>query len=413
MKYPIDRPLGIFRSLFDKSCDAILLFEGKTVVDCNAAGQRLLSCRNKEQILGATFAGLSPRKQPGGQLSSKKARDAVATTLQKTTHRFKWTLKKFSGRVFPAEVTMTAIPSKGRDLFYVVLRDITTWEKAEKASLRAKHEIEERVKERASDLAALNQHLLEEIRIRKEKATGKFKEELSHLSEHLERAREIERAHIAREVHDELGQSLSALKIDVICLGESLPENQGFLREQTKAMAEKIDSAIQAVRRICSELRPPILEHFGLPAAIEWYLEDFQKRAGIRCGTEIDSEISKIEKELATILFRIFQEAMTNILRHAGATTVKVVLKNEAHHLVLKVVDNGRGISKEEISSPRSFGIIGIRERVRFWGGQSAFVGIPNKGTTVTISIPLDRLKGSLEQAQRQPVSEGQERGTV
>jgi signal transduction histidine kinase len=413
MKYHIDRPSGIFRSLFDESCDAILLFEGNTVVDCNAAAERLLSCRDKEQILGTTFASLSPRKQPGGQFSSKKARDAIATALQKTTHRFTWTLKKFGGGVFSAEVTMTAIPSKGRDLFYVVLRDTTTWKKAEKASLRAKHEIEERVKERTSDLAALNQQLLEEIRIRKEKATEKFKEELSHLSEHLERAREIERTHIAREVHDELGQSLSALKIDVTCLGESLPESHGFLREQTKAMAEKIDGAIQAVRRICSELRPPILEHFGLPAAIEWYLEDFQKRASIRCMTEIDPEISKIEKELATILFRIFQEAMTNILRHAGATTVKVVLKNEAHHLVLKVVDNGRGISKEEISSPRSFGIIGIRERVRFWGGQSAFVGIPNKGTTVTISIPLDRLKGSLEQAQRQPVSEGQERGTV
>jgi PAS domain S-box-containing protein len=404
--------LSLFRSLFDQSCDAILLFEGNTVVDCNTAAQRLLSGRDKEQILGATFAGLSPRKQSGGHLSSKKARDAMATTLQKKTHRFKWTLKKFGGGVFPAEVTMTVIPSKGRNLFCVVVRDITAWKEAEKASLRIKHEIEDRVKERTSELAALNQQLLKEIQIRKEKATEKFKEELSHLSEHLQRAREIERTHIAREVHDELGQSLSALKIDVMCLGESLPESHGFLREQTKAMAEKIDGAIQTVRRICSELRPPILEHFGLPAAIEWHLEDFQKRTVIRCMTEIDPELPKIEKELATILFRIFQEAMTNILRHARATTVRVILKNEAHHLVLKVIDNGRGISKEEILSPRSFGIIGIRERVRFWGGQSAFVGIPNKGTTVTISIPLDRSKGSLEQADRQQVSEGQERGT-
>jgi signal transduction histidine kinase len=413
MRYRMDRPLGTFHSLFDQSCDAILLFEENTVVDCNGAAQHLLRCRDKEQILGATFAGLSPRKQPGGHLSSKKARIAIATTLQKTTHRFKWTLKKFGGGLFPAEVTMTAIPSKGRDLFYVVLRDRTAWKKAEKASLRAKHEIEDRVKERTSELAALNQHLLKEIQIRKEKAMGKFKEELSHLSEHLQRSREIERTHIAREVHDELGQSLSALKIDVMCLVESLPESHGFLRDQAKAMAEKIDGAIQAVRRICSELRPPILEHFGLPVAVEWHLEDFQKRSGIRCITEIDPEVSKIEKELATILFRIFQEAMTNILRHARATTIKVVLKNEAHHLVLKVMDNGRGISKEEISSPRSFGIIGIRERVRFWGGQSAFVGIPNKGTTMTISIPLDRSRSVLEEAQRQHISKGQRRGAV
>ncbi len=413
MKYGVDGPSGIFRSLFDKSCDAILLFEGDAVVDGNTAAQRLLGCRDKEQILGATFAGLSPQKQPGGHFSSRKARDALATTLQKTTHRFRWKLKKFDGRVFLAEVTMTAIPSKGKDLFCVVLRDMTAWKKAEKASLKAKHDIEERVEERTSELAALNQELIEELQIRKGKATEKFKEELSHLSEHLERAREVERTHIAREIHDELGQSLSALKIDVTCLGESLPESHGFLREQTRAMAEKIDGAIQTVRRICSELRPPILEHFGLPAAIEWHLEDFQKRTGICCTTEIDPEISKIEKELATILFRIFQEAMTNILRHAGATTVNVVLKNEAHHLVLQVIDNGRGVSKEEISSPRSFGIIGIRERVRFWGGQSAFVGIPNRGTTVTISIPLDQSKDSSEQARKRLIPEGQERGTV
>jgi len=412
MKYRIDRPSDVFRWLFDKSCDAMLLFEGNGVVDCNGAAEQLLSC-DKEQLLGATFADLSPRKQPGGRLSPKKARDAMTTALQKTTHRFTWTLKKFGGGVFPAEVTMTTVPSKGKDLLYVVLRDMRSWTRAETASLKAEHEIEERVEERTSDLTALNRQLLEEIQVRREMATDKFKEELSHLSEHLESAREIERTNIAREVHDELGQSLSALKIDVTCLGESLPESHGFLREQTKAMAEKIDGAIQAVRRICSELRPPILEHFGLPAAIEWYLEDFEKRAGIRCMAKIDPEISKIEKELATILFRIFQEAMTNILRHARATIVKVFLKKEGHHLVLKVVDNGQGISKEAISSPRSFGIIGIRERVRFWGGQSAFVGIPNKGTTVTISVPLGRSKSALEKAQRQRVSEGQERGTV
>ncbi len=233
------------------------------------------------------------------------------------------------------------------------------------------------------------ERLLKEVQLRREKALEESREELRNLSEHLQRVRERERTRIAREVHDELGQFLTALKIDLTCLGQGLNRGQGELLEQIQGMATKIDTAVHTVRKICSELRPSILEDFGLSAAIEWHVEDFQKRTGIRFVMRIDPAFPKVEKKLALVLFRIFQETVTNVLRHAEATTVKVSLKREADNVVLKVTDNGKGISKKELSSPGSLGIIGMRERVRFWNGQLLFRSGRKGGTTMTVSIPL------------------------
>ncbi len=233
------------------------------------------------------------------------------------------------------------------------------------------------------------ERLLKETQVRREKALEQSREELRNLSEHLQRVRERERTRIAREVHDELGQFLSVLKIDLTCLGQGLNKNQRDLIEQIQGMATKIDGAVHTVRKICSELRPSILDDFGLSAAIEWHAEDFEKRTGIRFVTRIDPTIPKVEKRLAYVIFRIFQETVTNVLRHAEATTVKVSLKREKDSVVLKVADNGRGISKKQLSSPGSLGIIGMKERVRFWNGQLMFRGVRNRGTTMIVSIPL------------------------
>ena len=228
-----------------------------------------------------------------------------------------------------------------------------------------------------------------EAQLRREKALEQSREELRNLSEHLQRVRERERTRIARQVHDELGQFLSVLKIDLTCLGQGLDADQGEVLDQIQGIANKIDTAVHTVRKICSELRPSILDDFGLPAAIEWHAEDFQKRTGVRFITRIDPAIPAVEKRLALVFFRIFQETVTNVLLHAKATTVKVSLRKDAGNLVLKVADNGKGISKKELSSPGSFGIIGMRERVRFWNGQLLFSSARNKGTSMTVSIPL------------------------
>jgi len=202
---------------------------------------------------------------------------------------------------------------------------------------------------------------------------------------------EKEREQISREVHDELGQHLSVMKIYASFIGQKAPNRLNSIKSQAESLERQIDGAIQAVRNICTRLRPSVLMHFGLSAAIEWYLEDFQKRTGLKSRSYIDVDIPVGETELSLVLFRIMQEAMTNILRHAQATEADIVLAVRGEDVVLTIRDNGKGITRDQLTKPQSFGIIGIRERVRFWGGTSTFEGEPARGTTVTISIPFKK----------------------
>lgn len=230
---------------------------------------------------------------------------------------------------------------------------------------------------------------LKEIELQRGRALERSREELRNLCEHLQRVREREQTRIAREVHDEVGQFLTALKIDLTCVSQDLVKNQGSLREQLEDMTKKIDDAVQSVRRICLELRPSILEDFGLPAAIEWHLEGLAKRTGIQFKARIEPAFPNVNKKLALVLFRIFQDAVTNTIRYAEASMVRVSLQNVEDNVVLKVRDNGKGISKKDLLSPGSIGIIGMRERVRFWNGNLAFYGRRDRGTTMIVSIPL------------------------
>lgn len=380
-----------FRTLFEHSSDAVLLFRDGHILDCNKAAERAFRAEDREQLLNCAVDQLSPTKQADGRLSSNCANELFSSALEKKSPHFEWWLKCFDGHIFPAEVAATKIQLQGQPVLYVILRDITAWKNSEQALLEARDRLEDRVNERTSKLRAVNRKLRQEIRRREsiESDLERSREELRLLSEHLQRAREEERQRIAREVHDELGQFLSALKIDVTCLGKATPTDSDELLRQTRNMEQLIDNAIHSVRHICSELRPSILDDFGLPAAIEWYLGDFQKRTGIRCSAAIDPDIPEEKKGLRLMLFRVFQEAMTNILRHAGATRVNADLKIESGTLTLRVKDNGKGITRSQMENPRSFGITGIRERVRFWGGHAHFEGAPNQGATMTVTIPL------------------------
>jgi signal transduction histidine kinase len=156
-------------------------------------------------------------------------------------------------------------------------------------------------------------------------------------------------------------------------------------------MSNLIDSTIYAVRRISSELRPGLLDDLGLRAAMEWQAKEFQDRTGITCEVAFNSILSISDQERATTVFRIFQETLTNVLRHAEATKVKVCMKENQNALLLTVRDNGIGITKEQISNTKSFGLIGMQERAHLWGGKIEINGIIDNGTTVTVSIPLDK----------------------
>jgi PAS domain S-box-containing protein len=215
-------------------------------------------------------------------------------------------------------------------------------------------------------------------------------EKLKELSRHLEAVREAERTNIAREVHDELGQALTALKMDASWLNKKLPRDKELLIEKTKTMTKTIGDIIQTVKKISSRLRPSVLDHFGLAAAIEQEAIELKERTGIDCKVTVEPEDISLDKECSTAIFRIFQEALTNVTRHAKATTVKVSLKLDSDSVSLTVNDNGKGITEEQLSKPESFGLLGIQERVDSLRGKVKISGTPGKGTRVKVVIPLN-----------------------
>ena len=212
--------------------------------------------------------------------------------------------------------------------------------------------------------------------------------QLRTLSVYLQHVREEEQIRIAREVHDELGQSLTGLKLQLTWLASRLPAQSKGLHEKTRAMAANIDETIHAIRRIATELRPGVLDTAGLLAALEWQANQFQGQTGIVCEVKADMKDTLWDQELNTAFFRIFQEALTNVIRHAKATRVEVRLaETGGGEVVLEVKDNGRGISEKEINNTKSIGLLGIHERAALLGGTVRIQGERGKGTTLTVSI--------------------------
>jgi signal transduction histidine kinase len=225
-------------------------------------------------------------------------------------------------------------------------------------------------------------------RRRAEEGLHKSHEQLRALSVYLQHVREEEQIRIAREVHDELGQALTGLKLQLTWLNGRLPKASKELHEQTRAMSAQIDETIHSVRRIATELRPGVLDSAGLLAALEWQANKFQTQTGIRCDVESNVKQTLWNQDLNTVFFRIFQEALTNVIRHANATRVHVRLLEGPRHLTLEVADNGRGISDTQIRDTKSIGLLGIRERAGLLGGEMEITGKRGHGTKLTVRIP-------------------------
>jgi len=212
--------------------------------------------------------------------------------------------------------------------------------------------------------------------------------QLRALAARLETVREEERTRVAREIHDELGQALTAIKIDFSFLLSDLPEVQGLAAARSQSILKLLDQTIQSVRRIGTELRPTSLDVLGLLAALEWAAAGFQTRMGTKCEISLPDVDIPLDSERSTALFRIFQETLTNVARHAEATQVHARLSEENGSVILEVRDNGKGIGEERLSAGTSLGILGMRERVLLLGGTFTISGTPGKGTTVRVVIP-------------------------
>jgi PAS domain S-box-containing protein len=221
-----------------------------------------------------------------------------------------------------------------------------------------------------------------------EQAAQQSREQLRALTMHLQNQQEEERLHIARAIHDELAQALTVLKIDVAWLSHRLPASDASCRQRLSDMAGLLDTLVNAVRRIGTELRPHILDDLGLTAAIEWQLQEVCKRTGIAHQLQLPAEEIPLGQAQATAIFRIFQEALTNVLRHAAANEVSVRLVQQTDALVLRVADNGRGITPEQLTSRHSLGLLSMRERAHLWGGEVTIEGKPGKGTLVSVRMP-------------------------
>lgn len=222
-----------------------------------------------------------------------------------------------------------------------------------------------------------------------EQRVRESEEKLRALAAHLISVREEERAHIAREIHDELGQVLTGLKMDVAWLAKRL-QDQALL-QKTDSMCQLVDATIRTVRKISTGLRPEILDEMGLVAAIGWQATEFQKRTGVRCRINLPAESTSFDRELSTTTFRIFQEILTNVARHSGATRVDVELSRADDSLLLDVTDNGVGIANGAANARTSLGLLGMQERALRLGGAVSISGASGKGTRVSVSIPMTR----------------------
>jgi len=226
-----------------------------------------------------------------------------------------------------------------------------------------------------------------------EKELARSQWELRRLSQHLQNIREKEGKRIAREIHDELGQALTALKIDISYLTrkflKDIKDRKQFMKK-IKSMSELIDETIQIVQKISAELRPRLLDDLGLVPAIELYTQDFQERTKIECKANLDFNGFELDPDCSIAIFRIFQEALTNIARHAKATEVNISLKKINGNLEIQISDNGKGIKENDIYSPSSLGIIGMRERIRPFHGELKLYTPKKGGTTLSVSLPVD-----------------------
>ncbi|MFN0109649.1 MAG: sensor histidine kinase [Blastocatellia bacterium] len=218
----------------------------------------------------------------------------------------------------------------------------------------------------------------------------KSHQQLRELAARLDTAREEERGRISREIHDEIGQVLTGLKIETKLFSKEIQNSHPHLLPRTQDMQHLIDRTMVVMREIATELRPSILDNLGLIAAIEWHAETFQERTGIECFIRADFDDKGITDNLATAVFRILQESLTNVLKHSEATEVSISLTQSDGNLLMSVQDNGNGFSEDSINKPHAMGVIGMRERALAFSGEVNIRNAPGGGTIVSIVIPLN-----------------------
>jgi PAS domain S-box-containing protein len=321
---------------------AVVLSGDHTVVHCNRRFARFLGAR-LQSVIGSSMQDLVCP-------DDHERLNALLRCAAQRTCRGEIRLQSRKGPPLPVQLSLNPLRLEGERVVCMIATDLSETKRAE-----------------------------QELR-----ATS---EQLRSLAAHLLTVREEEQARISRAVHDELGQSLTAVKLDLAWLARRLPRENGEMLARIRSTRQLAESLIQDVRRISTELRPGILD-LGLAAAVEWQVQEFQARTGIPCNHRLLTR-EAFAPDVSTALFRILQESLTNVARHAKAARAEVVLQKQRDRLVLWIRDNGRGFDQADPSLSKSLGLLGMRERAAILGGQVKISSAPGKGTTVAAWIPF------------------------
>ena len=357
------------------------------IVSWNAGAERLKGYRAGE-IIGKHFSIFYPEEDVQ---RGKPDQELVEATQNGQSLDEGWRVRK-DGTRFWANVVITALQDSTGQLrgFAKVTRDMTERREKEQELTRAKELLELRNEQRAAVLTRVNQELRTEIadRQRAEEQLRTSLDQLRALADRLQTVREAERTSISREIHDELGQACTAIKMDLALIGRRLTKRQTQLRAKVDSAMQLVDSTIASLRRIASELRPRTLDDLGLVAALESQAQEFESRTGIRCNIALPQESLEIDAGTSTAIFRIFQESLTNVARHAQATLVGARLEKNKDRLIFHVFDNGIGFDPAKASAKKSLGIVGMQERALMLHGELKIESAAGQGTALTLTIP-------------------------
>ena len=340
------------RGVLDSAMDSIITVdERQHVVLFNAAAEEVFGCPRDEAI-GAPLDWFIPERFRERHRELMRSFGASGATSRRMGHARVVAGLRRNGEEFPIEASISQLVEDGQHYYTVILRDVTA-------------------------------------RVRAEEALRKSRDEIQSLALAASTAREQEKSRIARELHDELGQALTALKIDVGWLREHLGEPPLEVALKIDAMQSLLDGTVAAARRISADLRPLMLDDLGLTAAAEWLVHNFTHRTGIACELEVGRGELDLPDPYATTVFRVLQECLTNVAKHADAGKVNVRLARSADEVFLTVQDDGLGFSPDAPLKPGSFGLIGLRERTYLVGGEVAIESAPERGTKVALRVPL------------------------
>jgi len=341
---------GVGAAIIEAAMDAIITVDGsRRIVAFNSAAERVFGW-SREEALGAPLSLFIPerfRDAHERHISEFGHTGVSSSSRRMAAARVVAGLRR-NGEEFPLEASISRVAEGGEQYFTVILRDVTE-------------------------------------RVRSDEALKRSREELREFAVATNTVREHEKSRIARELHDELGQSLTALKIDLAWIRERLKSDREA-SVKLAAMQGLLDSTVAATRRISSDLRPLMLDDLGLVAACEWLVQSFRTRTGIACAFDTAGDLDLADPH-ATVIFRVLQESLTNVARHAKASRVEIQVARADGRITLSVTDNGVGFDPDDDAQPKSYGLVGMRERAYLLGGTASIQSSPGKGTAVRLEL--------------------------